>query len=475
MAAMKKDTGRKLAPGRPGSARRAGGEMRALAWLVRHPGFALVTALLVTSWAYVGLLVTAYTVGGLALALTVWGRAHPASFDAIAAPRLRATWRRWWTYRGTRWAEVLKDCELVRENGTTGATEVPRVLRVTAPTPSIDTVHVRMVRGQDERVWTDRAVTLGHALEAERVSISKLRPGRVLVVVERRNPFTAPVPPPLIPAEPEDVDLTALEIGDDERGGISTVSAIGGAAHVLGVGETGSGKSGLIWCPLRAMGPMIRERWVRIHMIDLKGGMETAAARPLFHRWATTPAEALKVITEFRDSMRADQERLRKAGLRCAPVGPDWPLDVLIIDEVAMLTAYGDDRKIIAQAIRLLGETMTQGRSTGHTVWAFLQEPLKDILEVRDLFTTRICLAVSAASHVDAALGADMRERGAFADEIPLDPAYTGVGFRVDKSRRQVYRIRVGHVTDADIAELVRTCTPRDDQPPHLSVVGEVA
>jgi hypothetical protein len=54
-------------------------------------------------------------------------------------------------------------------------------------------------------------------------------------------------------------------------------------------------------------------------------------------------------------------------------------------------------------------------------VAGFVQEPSKDIVEVRELFTTRVCLGVTAASHVDMVLGEGARDRGALADEIPLD------------------------------------------------------
>jgi S-DNA-T family DNA segregation ATPase FtsK/SpoIIIE len=115
----------------------------------------------------------------------------------------------------------------------------------------------------------------------------------------------------------------------------------------------------------------------------------------------------------------------------------------------------------------LLAEIMTQGRSSLWTVAGFIQEPSKDILEVRELFTTRICLGVTAASHVDMILGEGARERGALADEIPLDEEHAGIGFRIDKRSRLPRRLRVGHTTDADIAELVRLCTPK----PHLAAV----
>ena len=109
-------------------------------------------------------------------------------------------------------------------------------------------------------------------------------------------------------------------------------------------------------------------------------------------------------------------------------VSPEWPLDLIIIDEMAMLTAYAD-RHALREALGLLAEMMTQGRNTLFTVAGFIQEPSKDSLEIRELFTSRFCLGVTAASHVDMALGDGARDRGALADEIPLDEEHAGIGF----------------------------------------------
>ena len=85
-----------------------------------------------------------------------------------------------------------------------------------------------------------------------------------------------------------------------------------------------------------------------------------------------------------------------------------------------MLTAYGD-RSDVREALRLLAEIMTQGRAPASRVIGYIQEPSKDIVDVRDLFTTRVCLGVTTASHVDMVLGDGARDRGALADEIPGD------------------------------------------------------
>jgi S-DNA-T family DNA segregation ATPase FtsK/SpoIIIE len=253
----------------------------------------------------------------------------------------------------------------------------------------------------------------------------------------------------------------AVMTGEDEYGRPYLLRIRG--KHFLGVGATGAGKSGLMWNPLRAVGPMIRDGLLRVWMIDLKGGMETAMARPLFHRWATTGEDAVALLTAFRDNMLARQTELRERGARKSQISTDSPYELLVIDELAMATAYGD-RSLVREALRLLAEIMTQGRSTDCTVMAFVQEPSKDVVEVRDLFTTKICLGVTTAMHVDMALGDGARDKGALADEIPGDPQHAGIGFAIAPGSRLPVRLRAGLVTDADIAELVRTCTPGADQ-----------
>jgi S-DNA-T family DNA segregation ATPase FtsK/SpoIIIE len=194
-------------------------------------------------------------------------------------------------------------------------------------------------------------------------------------------------------------------------------------------------------------------------MIDLKGGMETATARPLFHRWATTGEDAVALLKAFRDNMLDRQAELRARGVRKSQISRDTPYELLVVDELAMATAYGD-RSLVREALRLLAEIMTQGRSTDCTVMAFVQEPSKDVVEVRDLFTTKICLGVTTAIHVDMALGDGARDKGALADEIPGDDAHAGIGFAIAPGSRLPVRLRAGLVTDDDITELVSTCAP---------------
>ncbi|MGQ0576740.1 MAG: FtsK/SpoIIIE domain-containing protein [Pseudonocardia sp.] len=448
--------------GRPGtvalrpSTRSTGAELRALAWLLRHPLFVLLPVALVAAARTWGPVAVGITVGALLLAVLIWWRAHPTSYDRFLAPRVRSAWRRWTAYRGLRWAGVLADCELTRERGG-GRPLVPRVLRVRAVTPSIDRLTVRMIRGQHLDTWTERAPALADALAAHRITITRQRPGVLTVIVERRMPFTSVVPAPAIPGAVDEVDLSALDVGDTETGAPFLLRIRG--KHVLTVGRSGAGKGSLLWGPFRAMAPMIRDSLVRVWVVDLKGGTETDRGAPLFHRWATTGADAVALLTEFRDSMKARQEWMREHGIRECEITPATPVELLVIDEMARLTAYGD-RSDVRECLRLLAEILTQGRAADHTVMGYVQEPTKDVVDVRDLFTVRLCLAVTAASHVDMALGDGARDRGALADQIPGDEAHAGIGFVLDDVTRAPVRFRAGWVSDRDIDELVARAAP---------------
>ncbi|MCE0764779.1 cell division protein FtsK [Pseudonocardia kujensis] len=452
------------------SSRPVGGEFRALAWLVRHPLFALVPTGIIAAAVMIGAIPSAAALGLLVLTAVVWGRLHPPSFDRWAAPTLRAFWRRWTTYRGRRWATVLAECGLARENPHTGRIDAPRVLRVRSATRSIDTLRVRLTRGQDLTVWAGRTETLADALRAHRVAVARHRPGVLTVVVERQMPFTLPIPAPAIPTDVQSVDLAALHVGEDEYGRPFHLAVPG--RHVLVAGATGSGKGSLIWAPLRAMGPAIRDRLVRLHVIDLKGGAETQRGRRLFHRHATTPAEAIALLTDLRDEMKSRQQYMAEHGLRRLDLSPDTPLDLVMIDELAMLTAYGE-RADVREALRLLAEILTQGRACLTSVMGYVQEPSKDVVDVRELFPTRICLGVTASSHVDMVLGDGARERGALADEIPGDLAHAGIGYVIDQASRLPIRFRAALVTDDEIDELVSRCAPSTR--PTLRAIGEVA
>src|SRR5690348_17597110 len=100
-----------------------------------------------------------------------------------------------------------------------------------------------MVRGQDLQSWTEHTPALADALCAERVAVSRRRPGVLTVIVERRNPFPRPLDATPIPATSGEVDLSRLDVGDNEYGGPFYVNLRGN--RLLVVGASGAGKSSL--------------------------------------------------------------------------------------------------------------------------------------------------------------------------------------------------------------------------------------
>ncbi|MDT7723452.1 MAG: segregation ATPase FtsK/SpoIIIE, family [Actinomycetota bacterium] len=444
-------------------------EAKCARWVARHPGMIATPAVLGTSMVELGAVTTGSIAAGVITAGVGWYRAHPDSFTRLASPRLRSFRRRWTRYLGRPWRSSLDACNLVTDDRRTGETLVPRLLRVSSPTPSIDVLKVKICKGQSLRTFRDAQEELASALGADVIAIEKTKPRLLTITLVHGNPFDDVVPAVEIPADVEDVDLTAVELGDTEYGKPWVEPLLG--QHWLISGATGSGKGSLIWNPLRSIGPMIREGLVRVWMIDPKGGMETELGKPLFHRYATSADEdvedddgdeinpMLALLIEFRDAMKDRQALLRDRKERKVTVSTETPLEVLMIDELAMLTALSE-RKMIGPMNRVLAEILTQGRAAGFAVCAYLQEPTKDVVPVRDLFTRRISLRTGSSSYVDMILGDEARLRGALADEIPETEEYAGIGYRTSEKSRNPIRVRAGFTTDDDITELVRQCTP---------------
>lgn len=442
-------------------------------WCYRNPGMAglLSGAPLTvgTSVAEVGALTTGYIAAGVVGAGVAWRSADRDSYDAVLAKRFRSFRRRWGAYRGGRWNDVMDACGLTRQHGKTGQIYYPRVAKVQAVTPSIDVLTVRLCVGVSERKFLGAVDELAPALNAEALKISRVKGKNKLIkmVLIRSNPFEdVEVEATEIPDDADEIDYHALPIGEDELGGEVLLDLLG--QHLLVYGQMGAGKAGGLWNVLRAMGPGIREGLVDIFAIDPKQ-VELEPARPVFRRLVTEQDDFLPVVVEFRDRMKQRKEKLQAEGKRKVPgVTAEYPLQVLAIDEMAMVLALSSDAREIN---KVLMEVMTQGRALGFVVMGYIQAAEKDILTLRDFFTRRICLSASSDTHVNMVLGDGMRERGALADKIQI-PEEAGVGYMVcsdfkatGKGRVKFYRpgdpmrIRLGNVTDADLAELVAECT----------------
>ena len=140
---------------------------------------------------------------------------------------------------------------------------------------------------------------------------------------------------------------------------------------------------------------------------------------------------------------------------------PRTPFIVVLVDEIAFLTAYQADRKLRERTLAALATLTTQGRAVGYCVVAALQDPRKEVLNIRNLFPDKIALRLDEPTQVDLVLGDGARDRGAPCEEISADPAIgAGVGYvRLEASPDPV-RVRAAFVSDDDITRHDRRSTP---------------
>jgi DNA segregation ATPase FtsK/SpoIIIE-like protein len=248
-------------------------------------------------------------------------------------------------------------------------------------------------------------------------------------------------------------DYTALPVGLVEDGSGLTLRLFG--TQVLVVGATGAGKASVIWSVISAVAGGVRSRLVKLWVFDPKGGLELASGIPLFDRFACEDFASMAItLEEAVMVMRARTARLRGQTRQHVPTS-DEPLYLIVIDELASLTAYLTDRHLKDRIKAALGLILTQGRAVGVHVLAAIQDPRKDVLPFRDLFPTRIALRLSEASQVDMVLGDGMRDRGAVCDRISMDAP--GVGFLVLDGDPTPVRVRFSYHDDDQIKDLART------------------
>jgi S-DNA-T family DNA segregation ATPase FtsK/SpoIIIE len=425
---------------------------RLLAWLTRHPAAVLVLALVGTGYVVGGAAALLVLVAGTAGGLVAWRRWHPASFRQVVVSR----WRGFWLYR-RRWQPAMVTCGLA---ATVHDREYLPVIRRVVAAPCVDRVLVEMLSGQAPEEFEAHVSQLAHTFDALRCRVVVARPGRIWLEFAHADPLTEPIPALDPETEP---DLTALTVGRAEDGSAWRLRLLG--THLLIAGATGSGKGSVLWSLVRALASRVREGSVQLWAIDPKGGMELSPGARLFTKFAyDDPAAMVALLEEAVAFMRFRAERLRLAGDRMhAPAAGD-PLVVVLVDELAALTAYAGDRDLKRRAEVALQLLLSQGRAPGVLLVAAVQDPGKDVIGFRDLFPTRVALRLLEDVQVDMVLGRSARLHGAECDRIPA--GLPGVGYVVLDGVREPVRVRAAHVTDEAIAHMSVAYAPAARVPP---------
>jgi len=327
-----------------------------------------------------------------------------------------------------------------------------RVIAAT-PTPIGRRLLVALPRGLTASALD--AQKAASAVGARAVTIEEgWTPGFAIV---RTREGADPLATVVVPAQLDDraINVDEALVGVTENGRPWTVPVRG--KHVLLAGVTGGGKGSVLWGIIRSLAPAIRAGVVEVWAFDPKGGMELKIGRPLFARYADDDRSMLALAHAAVEEMDAQTHALAGKVRKHEPSATS-PHRVILIDEVASLTAYHPDAGMRKQYQLALGTLVSKGRAPGFTVIAALQDPRKEVLSLRAMFPVRIALRLEEANQVDMVLGSGSLARGASCHLIP--PSMPGAGYvRVDGSDA-VTRVRAAYVDDQEIRRLARAFAP---------------
>jgi S-DNA-T family DNA segregation ATPase FtsK/SpoIIIE len=420
-----------------------------VAWFIlTHPQLDMAAGVVALTWLKLGwpgeVVLAAIAVAGL----TGLRIMRPDWFAQFIAVPLRDRFR-WWFYR-RRWRAAMTLAGLAPNYQ--GRDMLP-VLGGVHRDGAADLVAVALVTGQAPKDYAERAENLAHAFRARLCRVHDLAPGLVMLELVRADTLADPIP--ALPVNPV-VDLAALPLGRCENGTPWLLRVL--STHVLIAGATGAGKGSVIWSMVRALFPAMAAGWVRVWALDPKR-MELSFGRSLFDRYACQAAAMVELLEAAVAEMQERAERFGGVTRTFTP-STGFPFLLILIDELAFVTAYQPERDLRKRAEAAIATLTSQGRSVGVCVVGALQDPRKDVISLRNLFPTRIALRLDEPDQVDMVLGDSARDRGALADRIsPLPETGAGVGYvRLETSPDPV-RVRAAWITDDDIRAMANAMT----------------
>ncbi|WAJ44608.1 FtsK/SpoIIIE domain-containing protein [Mycobacterium sp. Aquia_216] len=385
-------------------------------------------------------------IGAVTVSLVVWKLRSPATFGRyVATPAWRTRWLLWALIS---WPRVAKACglstsERVTRTDSQGGSKTrtiwthPRLLGVSMSDDCLR-VSVRTRTGQTVDDLENSVPAIRDAVGAHSARSTVVAPGTVRMEFVMRqqlsNIETA--------RQPTSAAANAVAIGRRENGSAWILHVAG--LHTLTVGCSGAGKGSIFWGIAGGLAPAVRSGTVQLFAVDLKYGIEVSVGSALFTKVATTEAEAARLLTKLEELL--DSRGCRMAGRARSHVpSTAEPLVVLLIDELAGLTAYMTDAAIKKQVAASLSRILTKGRAVGIVVAAFMQDPRKEILPMRGLFTQTVALRLRSRDEVAMVLGDGL------ADAAPahrIDPNKPGTGYVIAEDGSTM-RVRADYWPDS--------------------------
>jgi len=387
-------------------------------------------------------------VGFIGAVLIYWRLQSPKTYEErFATPARLLRWRLW---AHVSWQKLCKRCGLSaseqvtrRDNEGRQVTSTrwfhPKLLGTDVSHTSLRlTVRARMgqtVEDLERAVPAIRDAAGAHSARAVVVSPGTLR--IELVMREQLSAIGHAGPPTA-------VATTRVTLGRTENGAAWILPLSG--RHTLCVGCSGAGKGSVFWGIAGGLGPAVAAGVVHLVGIDLKYGIELSVGSGLFTKIATTETDAVETLAGLEKLMNRRGNEMAGRTREHSPTKAS-PLVVLLIDELAGVTAYMSDPALRKEAASSLSRILTKGRALGIVVVAFLQDPRKEVLPMRGLFTQTIALRLRSRDEVAMVLGDGIADA---ASAHRISPERPGTGYVIAEDG-QVAKVRSDFWSDNQI------------------------
>jgi S-DNA-T family DNA segregation ATPase FtsK/SpoIIIE len=390
--------------------------------------------------------------------LVAWRLQSPGSYEQYcAASARRMRWRLWAVFG---WSRVAKACGLsaservTRTNSEGKRTSTtkwthPPVLNFSASGHCLH-ITVRTRTGQTVDDLELAVPAIRDSLRAHSARSVVVSPGTVRMEFVMQQHLSTPQ----VAAVPTQMTTSAIDLGRRENGSRWTLRVAG--RHTLTVGCSGSGKGSIFWGIAGGLGPAVKGGVVHLLAVDLKYGIEVAIGAALFTKIATAETDAASMLQKVEDIMDERGRRMAGTARDHSPSAAE-PLIVLLIDEMAGLTAYMNDQTLRKQVATSLSRILTKGRALGIVVVAFMQDPRKEILPMRGLFTQTIALRLRSRDEVTMVLGDGLADT---ASAHRINPNEPGTGYVIDEDG-SVLRVRADHWPDSLIRAVAAQYAPK--------------
>lgn len=392
-------------------------------------------------------------IGMVTLSLVVWRLRSPATFGRYVATPVR--WARWLLWALISWPRVAKACglstsERVTRTDSQGKSKTrtvwthPRLLGVSMSGDGLR-MNVRTRTGQTVDDLENSVPAIRDAVGAHSARSTAVAPGTVRMEFVMKQHLSVVE----TAGQPTSAAANTVEIGRRENGSAWILRVAG--LHTLTVGCSGAGKGSIFWGIAGGLGPAIKAGTVRLFAVDLKYGIEVSVGSALFSKIATNESEAARLLIKLEELLDSRGRRMAGRARSHTPSTVE-PLVVLLIDELAGLTAYMTDTALKRQVATSLSHILTKGRAIGIVVAAFMQDPRKEILPMRGLFTQTIALRLRSRDEVAMVLSDGL------ADAAPahrINPNEPGTGYVIAEDGSTM-RVRADYWTDSLIRSVAQ-------------------